>query len=235
MTSASSFHLWWEPSPPPSLEVAVSVRIEAEPEHSHLVFWALQVTFVADSGRRLGGAHVGLQWSPRHPRNRAVNWGGYDERGSILSGTESTLPSTPSDPNTRDFAWEPGRSYRLGVRRGSQGWAGTLDDGSGVTVIRELLVPGTALVSPVVWTECFAPCDAPSVSAVWTNPVAIGASGAIVPRGYRVRYQEIDGCPNTDSAVTVEGVRQTTGVARRTADGALIPVKDGQGGSSVGR
>ena len=36
---------------------------------------------------------------------------------SILDGTASSLPSTPSDPNTRDYPWREGVPYRLRISR----------------------------------------------------------------------------------------------------------------------
>jgi hypothetical protein len=227
---ASSFHLWWEPPPPPADEVSVTLTIDSLPRHPHLVFWALQVSFADDWGRTVGGAHLGLQWNSRHPLNRAVNWGGYDAGGSLLAGTASELASRPDDPNTRDLAWTEGRAYRLVVSRGSEPgrWLGSVVD----TVtgdrypVRELAVEATGLIAPVVWTECFARCDDPSVSAMWSGPLVAGAGGGQVPRAYRVSYQAADagGCANTDVDLSHDGVRQVTSVVRQTPHGALIPV-----------
>ena len=227
---ASSFHLWWEPPPPPADEVSVTLIIEALPRHLNLVFWALQVSFADDLGRTVGGAHLGLQWNPRHPSNRAVNWGGYDRGGNILDGSVSPLVSMPDDPNTRDFAWIEGRPYRLVVGRGSAPgrWLGlVIDTVTGDRYpVRELIVPATGLIAPVVWTECFARCDDDSVAARWSGPVVAAGGGERVPRAYRVSYQSPDagGCSNTDVDRGPDGVRQVTSVARETPDGALIPV-----------
>jgi len=226
---ASSFHLWWEPPPPPADEIAVTLTVEDEPRHDRLVFWALQVEF-RSGFRHVGGAHIGLQWNRRHVRSRAVNWGGYDGSGKVLAGSESTLPSTPGDPNTRDFPWEPGRPYRLTVRPGSAPgrWLGVVTDmtaGSRVQV-RELFGGGGRLARPVVWSEVFARCEGPSVAATWSDPVTEGPRGRVAPGGYRVSYQseEAGGCSNTTVVHGPGGVRQITAAVRTTQDGSLIPV-----------
>ena len=226
---ASSFHLWWEPTPPPADEIAVTLTVDDEPEHDRLVFWALQVEF-RSGFRNVGGAHIGLQWNRRHARSRAVNWGGYDGAGRVLAGSGSGLPSTPGDPNTRDFSWEPGRPYRLTVRPGSAPgrWLGVVTDitvGSHVEV-RELFAGGESLGRPVVWSEVFARCEGPSVTATWSDPVTIGSLGRLVPRAYRVSYQSeaAGGCSNTTVVPEAGGVRQITSVTRTTPHGSLVPV-----------
>ena len=65
-------------------------------------------------------------------------------------------------------------------------WRGEVTDlGSGaVTVVRELLCPGTALADPVVWSEVFAPCDAPGTAVRWSDPVGRGSTArSVVPAG----------------------------------------------------
>jgi hypothetical protein len=118
-------------------------------------FWALQVDW--DDG---SGAHLGLQWWPGHPDHRAVNWGGYRPDGHELDGTESPLPSARANPNTRDFAWEAGRWYRLTVEPDG---SGRVDD----VIVRRLYVTGARVVRMGVWTEMFAPCAAPQVQVRW--------------------------------------------------------------------
>jgi len=207
-----------------------------------LLFWALQVEFISRF-RRYGGAHLGLQWNPRHPAARAVNWGGYDGSGRLLTGTSSTLPSTPHDPNTRDFRWEPAVDYRLRVSPGSAtgSWTGSVTDlGTGrVQAVRDLYAGGDRLARPVVWSEIFADCDDPSVSVTWLHPSVRTGSGVWTPDAYRVSYQaESDGgCSNTDVVVAAGGVRQVTSTARTTPSGALVPVGGnvGQGGPEPGR
>ena len=100
---ASSFHLWWEvPSELRFTKIAATLEVVDEPIVDRLVFWALQVSFVQPGG---GGAHLGLQHHPRFPASSAANWGGYAPpgEGDLLEGSQSPLPSTPNDPNTRDF------------------------------------------------------------------------------------------------------------------------------------
>src|ERR1700678_1458228 len=82
---ASSFHLWWAmPAGGPWREVQATFELRRPPERSVLYFWALQVGF-ARQGRRLGGAHTGLQWHPAASTG-AVNWGGYGPGGGELPG-----------------------------------------------------------------------------------------------------------------------------------------------------
>ena len=207
----------------------MTLTIDHEPPHHHLVFWALQVDFASGWGSA-GGAHLGLQWNPRHPGLRAVNWGGYDRKGHVLSGSPSPLYSTPDDPNTRDFAWSPGQPYRLTVRAGDERghWTGSvvsLADGH-EEVIRDLYVAADALVRPTVWSEVFARCDDPSVSATWRDPVAHTARGPVRPVAYRASSpsEEAGGCSNTDVVSTFEGIRQVTASSRLVPAGTLVPL-----------
>lgn len=212
----------------------MTLTIDHEPPHRHLVFWALQVDF-ASGWRSAGGAHLGLQWNPRHPGLRAVNWGGYDREGQVLAGSRSPLPSAPDNPHTRDYPWSPGQPYRLTIRAGDEPghWTGSilaLADGR-EQVIRDLFVSADALVRPIVWSEVFARCDGPSVSATWRDPMAHTANGPVQPAAYRVSYQseEAGGCSNTDVVWTDEGVRQLTAVNRRIPAGTLVPLDGARG------
>lgn len=225
---ASSFHLWWSVDAP-AQRAEVTLEVLIPPSVSRLYFWALQVAFHGPAGKT-GGAHLGLQWNPRHPQSVAVNWGGYTIDGRLLEGSASSLPSTPSDPNTRDFSWKPEVPYRLAVGPGERSgwWRGTVVDlAAGTeTVVRELRGEGDRLAEPVVWSEVFARCDDPSVAVRWSDPRLETAGGWVQPAAYRVNYQahERGGCANTDVVVDDRGVRQVTNVARRSGQGALVPV-----------
>ena len=228
---ASSFHLWWHPDPPPARMVSVDLEILHPPATPDLVFWALQVSFVQGS-RRTGGAHVGLQWHRPHPGGTAVNWGGYRDGGGELNGTESSLPSATANPNTRDYPWLPNRVYTLVVEPGhALGWwrASIIDRATGVReAIRELDGGGTMLVAPVVWSEVFAPCDAPSCVVRWSNPRLVEPAGsAWEPSGFLVGYQTVanGGCSNTDVDVDGTGAIQRTSTERRTTAGTVIPIR----------
>ncbi len=227
-TGASSFHLWWDDRGPFDA-VEVTLTVENLPRVPDLYFWALQVSFVGPEGP-VGAAHLGLQWNRRHPESRAVNWGGYRRDGSILEGTDSTLPSTPHDPNTRDFPWSEGVAYRLRVEPGDRPgwWRGVVvDTRSGETVtVRELAGGGDRLADPVQWSEVFAPCDAPSVVVAWADPAAETPRGRRRPTGYRVTYQstEAGGCSNTNVEAGSGTVRQITTAVRQVPDGARLPV-----------
>jgi hypothetical protein len=224
---ASSFHLRWQ-DVPPSDSVEVSIRVDFEPEVDRLCFWALQTSF-SDAGRHTGGAHLGLQWNPRYPGYRAVNWGGYHTGGEILSGTESPLRSTPNDPNTRDLWWEPGTTYRLRVTPAGPGWwAGSIEDDHGnVVEVRKLNGGGTRLEAPIVWSEIFTRCGASSVSVTWSDPSYHIGGVVHGPTHYSVNYQAVarGGCTNTCSNPVQGGVRQTTNTRRTVRQGAVIPVR----------
>jgi hypothetical protein len=216
---ASSLHLLWHvPTGEELVEASVTLVVPALPSVSRLYFWALQVSFPHGAG----GAHLGLQWGADAPaRLRHVNWGGYGASGSELSGGTSSLPSSFSNPNTRDFDWEPGVSYRLRIARADDGWAGWVDD----VLIRCLHAPGETLHGPMVWSEVFADCDDPSVSARWSDPEVVTRSGQRVPvDSVTASYQsrQDGGCDNTSSEVVGNAYVQTTNVVRSTPPGASL-------------
>jgi hypothetical protein len=222
---ASSLHLRWDwgPTPPELVEIGADLTVVEPPRGAaadHLHFWALQASF---SGG--GAAPVGLQHHPAHPGRTAANWGGY-ANGTELTGTESRLPSARGNPNTRDFPWEPGRTYRLGIRRGDTGWAGTVDG----FVLRELHAAGDRVLDAVVWSEVFARCDDPSAAVRWSGFVGgTAAGGTVRPRAVAVNYQRVDagGCSNTSSDPDGSGgFVQRTNTRRTTPQGAVLPVPD---------
>lgn len=229
---ASSFHLWWELPKVPLATVSVVLEVLTPPQAPSLAFFAIQASFWSAANHE-GGAHAGLQWNPRHPGNRAANWGGYDERGSILSGTASLMPSAPDDPNTRDFGWETGARYRLTIGPRLSGfhnpsrWPARiegLDTGEDV-VIRQLLCPGDHLRSPVVWSELFAGCDDPPIEVRWSEPQAVDPEGATlrIDRA-RVTYQGFDqgGCTNTTVETDPDGLVQRSGTERLVPHETMI-------------
>lgn len=225
---ASSFHLWWVPDPPPLRSVAAVLVVSRPPRVPRLYFWALQVSFL-DRGAPVGGAHTGLQWNPRFPGSTAVNWGGYTRQGTLLEGTPSPLPSTPGDPNTRDLSWEPGRPYRLEVAPADRPgwWRATVSDlSTGRSwVVRDLAGSGSALGSPVVWSEVFARCDDPTVEVRWSGLEAVDTGGGgWRPSGVRVGYQAVSrgGCSNTSVEVDGDAVVQRTATSREIPDGAHL-------------
>ena len=223
---ASSFHLAWQ-VPGELSEVSATLEVLDPPVVDALYFWALQVSFV-EGGRRTGAAHLGLQHNPRFPGSGAVNWGGYSADGSLLDGSSSPLPSTPADPNTRDFAWRAGVRYRLRIFRSvERGWRATVRDlerGDEV-VVRDLEGKGELLAAPLVWSEVFADCDAPSVAVRWSDLAALDQRGNEVrPSALEVNYQghAAGGCANTSSELDPLGVVQRTSTTRRVAQGALL-------------
>lgn len=213
--------------------MSVTLEVLEPPTVPQLYFWALQADFAGVSGR-VGGAHLGLQWHPRHPGSTAVNWGGYRTGGGELDGSVSALPSTLGNVNTRDLSWSPLTPYRLRIERtdgrapaGATAFRGSVTDTStgAVTVIRDLHLHGDRIVGVTMWSEVFANCDAPRVAVRWSEPIAIGLDGTRVePTGLSVNYQRHDagGCANTDSSPDGSGVVQRTGVDRATPQGTRL-------------
>lgn len=219
-----------------TLEVLVPPRVEA------LYFWALQVD-LADGRGIWGGGHTGLQWNRRYPGGKAVNWGGYassEQGGRVLSGSASSLPGFPDDPNTLAFSWQVARPYRFRVYSSDDlagAWrAEVVDLVSGdARVIRDLLPsPGRGsgpvyLARPLVWSEVFAGCDAPSVTVRWSGLRAVDASGAVLsPETVQVNYQAAaeGGCANTTVATDALGVLQITGAERSVPQGGVLILPD---------
>jgi hypothetical protein len=230
---ASSFHLWWElPPSGPLVEVSAVLEVVAPPAVDSLYFWALQVDFV-DGPVHHGGGHTGLQWYSRFPGATAVNWGGYAsqaEGGGVLGGSQSLLPGFMDEQNTRAYPWLPARPYRLRVYRSPEragAWRAEVTDvqAGQATVIRDLFPGGRYLASPVVWSEVFAPCEAPSVSVRWSELAAKEESGNMIPvDGVRVTYQSIaeGGCPNTTVVREEAGFLQVTNAVREVRHGARL-------------
>lgn len=225
---ASSFHLHWLPREVLS-EVSVTLQIAVKPAVAELYFWALQASFTG-SGGISGGAHLGLQWHPSYPGSGAVNWGGYDKSGSILEGSDSALPSTLGNVNTRDYPWTPEQKYRLRIRVDEPGWwAGEVVSlaTNVTTLVRKLRSEGEGLTLAMVWSEVFARCDAPSAVAVWSDPAGVTFDGRLWrPQSYSITYQreEDGGCSNTDVRVLPNGVGQFTNMERTNPPGSVLSV-----------
>jgi len=248
-SQASSFHLLWRLPPEVErgaiglAEVSAVLEVLVPPQVPSLYFWALQVDFVAGH-RVLGGAHVGLQWNARYPGNTAANWGGYaalELGGRLLPGSRSWLPGFPEDSNTLAYTWLPGLPYRLRVFRSAErelAWRAEVTDlASGeATIIRDLYLSelvrrgpltkaGVCLGRPLVWSEVFASCDAPSVRIRWSDLRALTEEGRLAEaRAVLVNYQaeSAGGCRNTDSTVDEAGFLQTTNTRRTTPQGSLL-------------
>ena len=223
---ASSFHLGWRVPPGADHLASASVTLEVltPPVVDHLYFWALQVAFPGG-----GAAHLGLQWNHRHPGFGAVNWGGYAADGSLLAGTASPLPSTPDDPNTRDYPWQPGRPYKLGVHRTDEAaWRGEVTDlaAGDATAVRDLGAAAPYLGDPMVWSEVFARCDDPPVTVRWSEfEVVTDGGDRFAPAALVVNYQSHveGGCANTTSVLDDRGgVLQITSTERTTPQGAAL-------------
>jgi hypothetical protein len=227
---ASSFHARWELHATRLRAVSVVLEIVSGPTTPSLYFWALQASFGQGSARR-GAGHIGLQHHPSYPGSGAVNWGGYHDRstgGGVLDGSSSSLQSSLGNPNTFDYPWEVGRRYRLEINRSDPGrWLGSVTDlASGDrTVVRELYVDAEHLVSPMVWSEVFADCDAPPVVVRWSSPSAVGTDGQFVtPTAVSLSYQsERDGgCSNTSTTCEDGWLVQQTSTERVHGHGTRL-------------
>ena len=246
---ASSFHLIWEmPRTAEAarlVEVSAVLEIVAPPRVAALYFWALQVDFEED-GRNWGGGHTGLQWNQRFHESTAVNWGGYaapERGGAVLPGSQPDLYAFPGAPNTMAFDWSPRRAYRLRVSRSpdiSEAWRADITDmeSGDTTVLRDLIHPegprdragrragaGGYLSRPLVWSEVFADCDAPSVAVRWSDLSATNEDGVVVrPRAVRVNYQahHDGGCSNTSVRRDRAGLLQIAGTPREIDQGAIL-------------
>jgi len=224
---ASSFHLIWSVPPEPLDEVSVTFELLTEPSVARLYFWALQATFIEGAASR-GGAHLGMQWHPSYPRNRAVNWGGYEDSGE-LDGSSSALPSSLGNVNTRDFAWETGVPYRLRIWSPEPGrWRGLVTNlaTGDPTVVRDLYSVGTHLAAPMVWTEAFCRCDDPPAMARWSSFRATAGGIEFPIESIRVNYQSYTqgGCTNTTVLSDEVGRVQSTGTKREMPQGRVIPI-----------
>lgn len=188
------------------VEASATLEIVVVPEVPELWFWALQASF-----GNVGGAHLGLQWYDRYPRSTAANFGGYDNgSGRELDG---------SGENTQAFGWEGGHPYRLTIAAAGPGaWSGRIDGGD----LRVLSCGGTAigLRGLMVWTECFARCDAPPAAARWSGfEVVIAAGQTVAVTDASLSYQAVSdgGCSTGRSERDGDGWLQTTGVSRKRA------------------
>jgi hypothetical protein len=217
----------------------VTLEVLRPPVVPDLYFWAFQADFAGRDGTHRGGAHLGLQWHAGHPGSTAVNWGGYDASGRELDGSASSLPSRTGNVNTRDLAWVPGAAYRLAISPAPgrpEWWSGSLTrlaedrttPAEPTVEVRQLHVPGgTELSGFVVWSEVFAPCDAPSVAVRWSGPSAVEVDDRSArPATCTTSYQrhEDGGCANTDSSADGVGLVQETSVRRSIAPGVALPV-----------
>jgi hypothetical protein len=128
-----------------------------------------------------------------------------------------------------------GHRYRLTVEPAGRApddmyaWRGTITDlESRETVeVRTLYSRGSHLLAPMVWSEVFARCEHPRVTARWSGLRATTMEGEeIIPRALRVNYQSRadGGCDNTTVAVDELGILQVTNIERQIPQDATLPV-----------
>jgi hypothetical protein len=120
------------------LQVLAGPPRDRDPGDVGVVFWAMQVSFVDEVDKVVGGGHFGLQWFPAGAATRfgVINWGVYDD----LIGNYATFRgSIPTDPCFVDIGVPPswGVDYDYGDwcrfrchRSPRQDWSGReLDTG----------------------------------------------------------------------------------------------------------
>jgi hypothetical protein len=227
---STSFHLWWQgvEGGEPIVEASATIEVLQPPVAPRLYFWALQASFSSGFANH-GAAHLGLQWNPRHAASRAVNWGGYavvEDVNSVLAGSDSPIPSTVDDRNTRDFPWQAATPYRLRISKAPAGWRGEITDlaSGGTTHVRDLYAEGDRLAGLVVWAEVFAACTDPEAAVRWSDLEVITASGSVRrPMSVRVTMPS-GGCTNTNVVVDQRGLVQINGTKRTVRDGSVLPV-----------
>jgi hypothetical protein len=143
------------------------------------------------------------------------------------------------------FDWQPGRPYRLRVHRSpevSGAWRSEITDleTGEATTIRDLMHPGRPaaragqagagahnghLRLPMVWSEVFADCDAPSVAVRWSDLTGTTEEGVTVrPEAVRVNYQarQAGGCANTSVRRDDRGLFQLTNTPREIGQGTRL-------------
>ena len=232
-TGPTSAHLWFDGVPSgPWRSVSATLQVIDEPTSAHLYFWALQASFTDASGTAFGAAHTGLQWNPRHPDSRAVNWGGYAKTAdvsSVLEGSRSALPGIAGDENTRNFPWRSGVGYQFTISHSEHGWRSTVVDTSTgeQTIIRDLFAAGDRLNGFVVWMEIFAPCDAPRTVVRWTDLAVVDEARGErrEVRAVRTSFPDVRAaCTNNDSRVGDSGWLQLTNDRRTTATGVTLTI-----------
>ncbi len=106
-------------------------------------------------------------------------------------------------------------------------WRATVTDlGSGEeTVVRDLFAAGDRLTDVMVWSEVFAPCDAPPVTVRWWDFAVVDDAGRRVGvDSVRVNYQTLrdGGCVTSDSSVEDGKFVQRSGITRATATGMQL-------------
>lgn len=241
----SATHLWWYvENQAPVVRAEVTIEILEPPQANFIYFWAMQLNFTNGS-QTGGGGHIGLQWHPYYPDCTAVNWGGYcSHDGSILRGSDSSLPGSTGDVNTRDYPWQPGTRYKMSVYRAIDSapthaeirwpkaepiyrWRGEITDLSTNqrVVVRDLYSSGHMISGPAVWSEIFAKCDSPRAAVRWSDFVCVTETGQRAPirkLGVTHGVGPDGGCENSDVVWDGVGAVMSTATPRTTPHGAQI-------------
>jgi hypothetical protein len=227
----------------PVVSAWVTFELTEAPQVDELYFWALQATFEDSNGTDFGAAHTGLQWNPRHPKNGAVNWGGYPSEHSNwkknLPGSEPLLPGFKDDPNTRHYRWQAHTPYRLSISAAPdtdashpRGWRASVRNltTGDHTVLRDLWAEGDRLTGLCTWTEWFCPCDAPTVAITWTGFRVMTADGVEhEPTGVFLNHPTDGNCTNVGHRIISQTpelvIEQRMNTVREIPHGTVVPIR----------
>jgi hypothetical protein len=238
-------HLMWQLPADigPVVAAWVTFELTEAPRVDELYFWALQATFEDAAGVDYGAAHTGLQWNPRHPKNGAVNWGGYPSEHSNwkknLPGSEPTLPGFKDDPNTRNYPWQPHTPYRLSIsaapettEKHPRGWRASVRNliTGDHTVLRDLWAEGDRLTDLCTWTEWFCGCDDPTVAVTWTGFRVMTEDGTEhEPTGMFLNHPSDGNCTNVGHRIITQQpelvIEQRMNTVRELPHGTVVPIR----------
>ncbi|MEZ5382970.1 MAG: hypothetical protein R2754_14390 [Microthrixaceae bacterium] len=256
---ASSMHLFWDlPGRFVEVSVTVTILDEPQTDDLYFWALQVGFEDAA-TGRREGAAHTGPQWAAQHPGHGAVNWGGYGADGELGGGpgflpsasgnansvdypwlvgvpyrlTVSRAPSDGAHPATaraRGGVAPPGyAAWRSTITPLAASPGDPFPQPQASQTIRDLWAPGDRLVSPMVWSEVFARCDAAPVRVSWSEPVGIDEAGVVHRCGAgTVNYQTAHdgGCSNTNATARFGELgpewMQETATERTTPQGTRL-------------
>jgi hypothetical protein len=229
----------------------VDIQVLAGPPRDHdpgdvgFVYWAMQISFVDESGAGVGGGHFGLQWFSAGAPTRfgVINWGVYDD----LVGDYATFRgSVPTDPRFVDIGVPPswGVDYEYGdwcrfrcFRSPRQDWtAAELDTGDRQprrrhrtdqspeeTAFRVTVENVSAGAAPVAFRDVLirnaAPTRAFAYPVLWTE-----TGPHVLARGPVVRFANLwwDGPGTIERARVSYYEGQTDTECRLDAQGAIV-------------
>ena len=175
----------------------IDIKIETELPDTKTIFWAHKFLF-----KNGPGGYIGLQIVEGKPK-------AIFSISEAVEGSQGCETFSGEGTGVRcliDYAWKPGKTYRLRVRaeidEGGQllAWQGAVYDYAAdqEVLIGRIAVPeDRGYLSPlsVTWTEYvgYTSCEVPLSEATWSNPLVRNASGESSPLKATVAYGD-SGC-----------------------------------------